>query len=698
MGSTPASHLVRPPPLAAPTAPGWWDVTASSGAALPPIWFTEGTWDAADGYVLTYGGDNNAGTTYNQTWSYVAGNWSEITTVGSPGPLDGPAMAYDPAIGQVVMYGGLSSYSPVTAPTATFFYSGGTWTNRTISPNPGPLVSAMMTYDPDLGGVVLFGGAVSFSAYSNSLWLFKNDSWTKIAATNPPPGRVLSDITYDPNLRELVLYGGYPGFSSSTTLNDTWTFQGSSWTHVLTPTSAIPSLGGPMLDYDADLGHVVLAAGSKNGTLQNGTWEFDGSSWLRLVTTGSCDFHLNAVGVWDPLDHEFVLGGGDFPTSHTDVLSMPLAVESVTAATEADVGQPLAFNATAIGGTTPHGYRWNWGDGSADSATSRAIHAFAAPGNYTVTLTVTGPAFEVATWSGNVSVRAGLIAYMALNVPAFDTGIPGSFQALGTGGFSPYRFSWSFGDGGSAQGTFANHTYPTTGTERVTLTMTDAVSGSTSISKMVMVNSAPTVTTGTAPPADVGVPLRLTASVSGGTSPFTYSWTSEPGTTATGMSASFTFLRAGPQSIAVNATDADNASASHTAVVNVQPALAVSISGPTTATLAIPSTWATVVQGGSAPFVDSWNFSDGSHPTGESIAHAFSSTGTYGVTLTVTDAAGASVEAFENVSVSPPSSVHETTILGLSPLAFAGIVVACGVVAAGVAIVLRKRKGRTPTE
>ena len=54
---------------AAPSFPGrpatlnssWWNITNESSTQLPIFWFTEGTWDAADGYLMFYGGDDFAG-------------------------------------------------------------------------------------------------------------------------------------------------------------------------------------------------------------------------------------------------------------------------------------------------------------------------------------------------------------------------------------------------------------------------------------------------------------------------------------------------------------------------------------------------------------------------------------------------------------------------------------------------------------
>jgi PKD repeat protein len=71
----------------------------------------------------------------------------------------------------------------------------------------------------------------------------------------------------------------------------------------------------------------------------------------------------------------------------------------------------LQCNFSAVGTTDPNlgdtiAYRWNWGDGTADSTTTSPSHTFPAAGTYVVTLTTTDGWGKVATLTRNVTVAA----------------------------------------------------------------------------------------------------------------------------------------------------------------------------------------------------------------------------------------------------------------------------------------------------
>ncbi len=115
-------------------------------------------YDAADGYLVLFGGKD--------TWKFSAGTWTKITSTGPPDRY-GPAIAYDTADGYVVLYGGVSGSLCVGGPCGqhpnslhysdTWKFLDGSWTNIT-SPGPSARSGASMVYDDADGYVVLFGG------------------------------------------------------------------------------------------------------------------------------------------------------------------------------------------------------------------------------------------------------------------------------------------------------------------------------------------------------------------------------------------------------------------------------------------------------------------------------------------------------------------------------------------------------------
>jgi PKD repeat protein len=158
----------------------------------------------------------------------------------------------------------------------------------------------------------------------------------------------------------------------------------------------------------------------------------------------------------------------------------------------------LTVSVDGSGSTDPGGrvaaHSWNWGDGTAAGSGATATHTYAAAGTYTVTLTVTDDGGRTGTASRQVTVTAP-----AANRPpaaAFTVATSGTTVAVdGRGSVdtdgSVTSHAWTFGDGGTATGATAPHTYAAPGTYTVTLTVTDDDGASGSSSQQVTVTAPP---------------------------------------------------------------------------------------------------------------------------------------------------------------------------------------------------------------
>jgi len=339
------------------------------------------------------------------------------------------------------------------------------------------------------------------------------------------------------------------------------------------------------------------------------------------------------------------------------------------------VGEWIQFDASsstdADGAITS--YAWNFGDGSTGSG-PYIWHRFSAAGTYTVTLTVTDDDGATATHAETLSLGSVNNAPTALFTysPAhplvnewvnFDAGA--SVDVDGT----IVSTLWTFGDGTSDSGSAVWHRYAASGTYNVTVTVTDDDGATSTMTQTVQIgptNASPTASfthSPTSPAVGSWVNFDASGSVDSDGSIVSYTWTFGDGSSDNGSAVWHRFTQTGTFLVRLTVTDDDGAAATTTRSIqvtttNVAPSAAFSYS-PTAPSI---GAWVRFDGTGSADpdgviSAYAWTFSDGTSPvTGSStVYHQFSSSGSYLVTLTVTDNQGATNATSQTVVVGTPT-------------------------------------------
>lgn len=196
---------------------GKWTLVGTSGPSTRSNAMM--AYDAKDHYVLMFGGVNpNLFVVLNDTWKFVHGSWSKVnTSVAPPGRMGG-VMAYDAAIGHVLLFGGDSS---VKFLDDTWRYLNGTWARLHPAVHPSARALGSGAYLPPGRCFIVFGGTNSGANIANFVdtWKYSNATWTNLTAGGSPPARSDASASYDPVTGSMLLVGGE---NRTQTFNDTW--------------------------------------------------------------------------------------------------------------------------------------------------------------------------------------------------------------------------------------------------------------------------------------------------------------------------------------------------------------------------------------------------------------------------------------------------------------------------------------------
>jgi hypothetical protein len=316
-------------------------------AHIPPLTsFSPMAYDPAGQRLIVHTSGNPVSATW--AWNSAASDWDQLKTKGAPPFRNTHAMVTDWGRATVVLYAG---YPSSLNDTWEFDGSSNSWTQRAAGPDSR--IYAMMAYDPGTARSYLFGG------YGGELWSWDGNSgvWQFLAPAHRPGLNQAARMTFDHNRARAVLMGGSQnsglfewdglewsrhlptvepprrdsfalvfdgtrtlligGRAMGQDLNDTWAWDGESWTPLnsenLTPRS------NAKVSWDSQRNHVVLFGGSRQFVELTDTWEWDGTAWELAATTGPTLRVQYTAMAFDPVRAQTIafIGGSDTQTTQT---------------------------------------------------------------------------------------------------------------------------------------------------------------------------------------------------------------------------------------------------------------------------------------------------------------------------------------------------------------------------------------------
>ncbi len=288
---------------------------ANNGVTPPPTAYASAAYDASDGYVVMFGGEDVAGATESTTWVFTHGNWSAPTTAGGLAP---PArfeaqMTYDAGDAEVLLFGGCGDSACHRLYNDTWGFAHGRWTNLTSQSAVAPPARerGMMVDDPADGYVLLYGGEpANASVFLQDTWGYQRrmDDGRAGPGGPIPAARVGGALIYDSAKGVAVLYGG---ISTSAVLGDTWTYLGGNWTDITANLSESPApRWAASAAYDSEDGYPLVVNGYIGGSYLSQVWAFGGTTWSQLSDPQGPPGSFGGVLVDDPADGYLVYFSG----------------------------------------------------------------------------------------------------------------------------------------------------------------------------------------------------------------------------------------------------------------------------------------------------------------------------------------------------------------------------------------------------
>ena len=310
---------------------------------------------------------------------------------------------------------------------------------------------------------------------------------------------------------------------------------------------------------------------------------------------------------------------------------------------------------------------WDFGDGQT-STNLNPQHTYTAPGFYTVSLTVSGPAgSDLETKTKYISVYSEVISNFSSDKTSGITPLLVSFTNGSTGSYS--SLSWNFGDGGTSTLTNSTHNYTAGGVYTVSLTASGPGGTDTETKTNYITVYTPVAAGFTASPTSGVVPLTVNFTNTSTGSYTNLSWDFGDGGTSTAVNPSHVYTSNGTYTVVLTASGPGGTSQAISTINVYVPTVASFSTAPTSGIAPLSVTFTNTSTGDFSSLF--WDFGDGSNSSEINPVHNYSSSGVFTISLTVSGLGGTDSEVkTDYITVYSPTEAQfsGSPTSGIAPL------------------------------
>lgn len=279
--------------------------------------------------MILFGGANEYGQGLGDTWVFNRYGWKELHPAASPSARAQYAMAYDPQLGEIVLYGGCTfcgapGYSPVHD---TWAFNGITWhkleSQQLPTYEPNPLLAwdtaahtlELLAPPPGRGSSPLNGVFTPNDVFGR--WVWRTSGW-KWDGTTPGPAQFIQASAFVPEPGSTaMLYFTYEPYAGSCPLGErpgnhgcgwdptgltysqTWTWSGSAFSKEHPKRAPLSSQA---VTADPRVGRVIAVDGSR-------VWEWTGATWHAVLSKVPSLSLGDITAAYDPAIGDVIVWG-----------------------------------------------------------------------------------------------------------------------------------------------------------------------------------------------------------------------------------------------------------------------------------------------------------------------------------------------------------------------------------------------------